>query len=171
MVNGKAALLGDGHCDGLGSCLPACPQNAIAFEEREAAPFDEKAGRLGGWPIQLKLVSPTAAFFDNAELLVSADCAAYAHGNFHDAFMRGKATVIGCPKLDAVDYSEKLCEICKNHRIASLTVVRMEVPCCGGIVWMAQNALKRCGKDIRLNVVTLSVEGAVIEGGAIEGER
>ncbi|MDR3301370.1 MAG: 4Fe-4S binding protein [Spirochaetaceae bacterium] len=163
IVGGKAKLLRDADCDGLGNCLPACPENAIGFEEREAAAFGV-SGRLNAWPIQLKLVSPAAACFDDVELLISADCAAYSHGNFHHTFMRGKTTVIGCPKLDALDYSGKLCAIFKNHHIKSITLVRMEVPCCGGIVWMAQNALNKSEKNIELKIVTLSVEGAILEG-------
>ena len=140
MVDGKAKLLRDDYCDGLGNCLPVCPTGAISFEEREAAEFDEAAvkqnmaaGQLHQWPIQIKLIPVNAPYFENAKLLVAADCAAYACGNFHSEFMKKKITVIGCPKLDDVDYSEKLAEIIGGNDIKSVTVVRMEVPCCGGI--------------------------------------
>ena len=115
------------------------------------------------WPVQIKLASVHAPYFDGAKLLIAADCAAYAYGNFHREFMRGKVTLIGCPKLDAGDYSEKLTEILKNNRIASVTVVRMEVPCCGGIENAVVSALKNSGKMIPWQVVTLSTDGRILE--------
>jgi ferredoxin len=118
---------------------------------------------LNQWPIQIKLVPVNAPYFNGANLLVSADCAAFAHGNFHNEFMRNKITLIGCPKLDNVDYSEKLTEILTNNNIKSVTVVRMEVPCCGGIEHAVTTALKNSGKMIPWQVVTLSVTGDVLE--------
>lgn len=161
IVNGKAALMRDVYCDGLGACLPACPEGALSIEEREAPAFDAMAGRLAHWPIQLKLASPAAPFFANADILLSADCAAYAYGNFHNDYMKGRVTLIGCPKLDGVDYSEKIGAILAGGT-RSLTIARMEVPCCGGLVWMAKNALKQAENAPPARVITFSTEGAVI---------
>jgi hypothetical protein len=114
--------------------------------------------------VQIKLVPASAPYFDNANLLVAADCAAYARASFHSEFMRGKITLIGCPKLDGVDYSEKLTEIITNNNIKSLTVVRLEVPCCGGIEQAAVAALKTSGKFIPWRIVTLGTDGGIREG-------
>ena len=186
MVNGKAKLMRDDYCDGLGDCLPTCPTNAISFVEREAAAYDEEAvkrhlsnrktssnrstantssveSQLRQWPVQIKLAPVNAPYFDGARLLIAADCTAYAYGNFHQDFIRGKVTLIGCPKLDAVDYTEKLTEIIKNNNIKDVTIVRMEVPCCGGIEHAAAEALKNSGKFIPWQVVTISIEGDILE--------
>ena len=111
MVNGKAKLLRENYCDGFGDCLPACPAGAISFEEREAPAYDENAvlkskpsvGRLSQWPVQIKLVPVTAPFFKDADLLIAATCSAFAYGAFHDHFIKGRITLVGCPKLDGVD--------------------------------------------------------------------
>jgi NAD-dependent dihydropyrimidine dehydrogenase PreA subunit len=202
IVDGKARLLRDDYCDGLGNCLPVCPVEAIAFEEREAAEYDEEAvkkniaenkggcpgskvreiqraapqaaaetkaaSRLNQWPVQIRLVPVNAPYFQNAHLLVSADCGAYARGSFHDEFMRNRITLIGCPKLDDGDYSEKLTEILAGNNIKSVTVVRMEVPCCGGIENAVKTALKNAGRSpgpkmIPWRVVTLSISGEILE--------
>ncbi|MDR2932284.1 MAG: 4Fe-4S binding protein, partial [Oscillospiraceae bacterium] len=181
MVNGKAKLLHEHYCDGLGDCLPACPTDAISFEERDAPAYDEAAvkanmaragkvfateappkggcpgsnnhsikrvlaapvpeaqaagdmpSRLNQWPVQIKLAAANAPYFDGAKLLIAADCTAYAYAGFHDKFMKDRVTLIGCPKLDEGDYSDKLTAILKENTIKSVTVVRMEVPCCAGI--------------------------------------
>ena len=192
MVNGKAKLLRDDYCDGLGDCLPTCPTNAISFEYREAAEYDEaavkanmeakkaqkktlacgcpgsqsksinrevsnstsisndiveiKGSQLNQWPVQIKLVPTNASYLKNASLLIAADCTAYAYGNFHNKFMKNKVTLIGCPKLDEVDYAEKLTEILKENDIKNIVVTRMEVPCCGGIVNAVKTALQNSGK-------------------------
>lgn len=174
IVNGKATLLREDYCDGLGDCLPACPTGAISFEEREAAAYNEAAvlaakqasnirvpGQLRNFPVQLKLVPPNAPWYENADLLIAADCCAYACGSFHTDYMQGKVTIIGCPKLDGVDYSQKLAEIFSNP-IRSITVVRMQVPCCGGLPFAVKNALEASGKQIPLQIVTLSPKGEVI---------
>ncbi len=123
----------------------------------------EIVSQLNQWPVQIKLVSPNASYFNNANLLVAADCTAYAYGDFHNKFIRNKITLIGCPKLDEVDYSEKLTTILKMNDIKSVTVVRMEVPCCGGIENAVKNALKASDKIIPWQVVTISTNGEIIE--------
>ncbi len=124
----------------------------------------ELESELRQWPCQIKLVPAGAPYFDNAHLLVAADCTAYAYANIHRDYMRNKITIIGCPKLDEIDYTGKLTEILKRHEIKSVTVLRMEVPCCGGIVNAVKNALLNSGKMIPWNVVTISTEGDVVEG-------
>ena len=115
------------------------------------------------WPVQIKLAPVNAPYFDGAKLLIAADWTAYAYGSFHQDFIRGKVTLIGCPKLDDVDYSEKLTEIIRNNDIKSVTVVRMEVPCCGGLEHAAVTALKNSGKFIPWNVVTISIDGKILD--------
>ncbi len=160
--------------------LPGCPTGAITFEEREAPEYDEAAvkaakaekamvstgkpvSRLAQWPCQIKLVPTQAPFFDGAKLLIAADCTAYAYANMHEDFMRGKVTVIGCPKLDAVDYTEKLTAIIRGNDIKSVTIVRMEVPCCGGLQRAAENALRNSRKFIPWQVVTISRDGSILD--------
>lgn len=240
MVDGKAKLLRDDYCDGLGDCLPVCPTDAISFEEREAAEYDAEAvkqnmarnsgnhsggcpgsrvispgnnsnadhneshgehghhnrpaphggcpgsriqtfgaerqsenaevritepqSRLAQWPVQIKLVPINAPYFDGAKLLIAADCTAFAHGNFHEKFIKDHVTLIGCPKLDDGDYSEKLGAIIRENNIKSVTVVRMEVPCCGGIAHAVTEALKSSGKMIPWQIITLSLDGKIIDG-------
>lgn len=119
--------------------------------------------RLAQWPCQIKLVPLQAPFFDGAKLLIAADCTAYAYANMHEVFMRGKVTIIGCPKLDAVDYTDKLTEIIRDNDIRSVTIVRMEVPCCGGLQRAAENALRSSGKFIPWQVVTISRDGNILD--------
>ena len=121
------------------------------------------SSQLRQWPVQIKLAPVNAPYFEGAKLLVAADCAAYAYAAFHQDFMRGKVTLIGCPKLDSVDYSEKLTEILKRNAIKSVTVVRMEVPCCGGLERAVVTALQNSGKLIPWQVVTLSTDGRILE--------
>lgn len=185
LVNGKAVLLREDYCDGLGNCLPVCPTGAISFEEREAPAFScpgsqirvmkesqresgpstsstPAVSQLRQWPVQIKLAAPNAAFFNNCDLLIAADCAAYAHGDFHNTFIRNRVTLIGCPKLDEGDYAQKLTRIFTNHDIGSITVARMEVPCCGGLDGAVKRAIAASGKIIPLAVVTISTEGAIL---------
>lgn len=250
MIDGKAKLTKEHYCDGLGDCLPACPMEAISFEEREAPAYDEAAvlaskigilsyvedpklegadtsvasgcsrpmptspscpgsvvrempqmptppsrpegivhaipqmpqrpdsmkkvpddyevnykvpSRLKQWPVQIKLMPTEAPFYDKAHLLIATDCTAFAYGNFHEDFMKNKVTLIGCPKLDAVDYYEKLVEIIRNNNIKSVTVVRMTVPCCGGIENAVKRALQDSGKFMPWQVVIVSPEGKIEE--------
>ena len=129
-----------------------------ASEPRGAEPVS----RLSQWPVQIKLVPVNAPYFDGARLLIAADCTAYAYAAFHERFIKGHITLVGCPKLDGVDYSEKLTEIIRNNDIKSVTVVRMEVPCCGGLEHAAKTALQRSGKFIPWQVVTVSTDGRII---------
>ncbi|HHV29499.1 ATP-binding protein [Acetivibrio mesophilus] len=205
MVNGKAKLMRDDYCDGLGDCLPVCPTGAITFEEREAAEYDEAAvqenmikkqkeslpcgcpgtqlktinreneskpvrtevnentSQLSQWPVQIKLAPVNAPYFTDANLLIAADCTAYAYGDFHNKFIKNRITLIGCPKLDEGDYTDKLTAIIKNNSIKSVTVVRMEVPCCGGIENAVKRALMNSGKFIPWQVVTISTDGQILE--------
>lgn len=119
-------------------------------------------GRLRQFPVQIKLVPVNAPYFDGCDLLIAADCTAYAYGNFHKDFIDGKITLIGCPKLDATDYSNKLAEILTANDIKSITVTRMTVPCCGGIEHAVRSAVDRCGKDIPLSVYTISPSGDIM---------
>lgn len=121
------------------------------------------ASELSQWPVQIKLVPVNAPYFSGANLLIAADCTAYAYGNFHNEFIRNRVTLIGCPKLDEGDYAEKLTEIIKNNDIRSVTVVRMEVPCCGGIENAAKMALQESGKFIPWRVITISTDGRIID--------
>ena len=119
--------------------------------------------QLGQWPCQIKLVPVNAPYFDGAKLLIAADCTAYAYAQMHNDFMRGKITLIGCPKLDDIDYSEKLESIIANNNIWSVTVVRMEVPCCGGLEYAVKRALQNSGKFIPWQVVTISTDGKILD--------
>ena len=121
------------------------------------------SSKLSQWPVQIKLAPINAPYFDKANLLIAADCTAYAYGNFHNEFMRNHITLIGCPKLDNIDYAEKLTAIISNNNIKSVTVVRMEVPCCGGIEVAVKNALMASGKFIPWKVITISTDGRVLD--------
>lgn len=165
--NGKARLIRDDYCDGLGDCLPSCPEGAITIIEREAAAYDKEAVRkmrsqLSQWPVQIKLAPVNAPYFHDAKLLVAADCAAYTYVAFHESFIKGRITLIGCPKLDGIDYSEKLAEILTCNDIRDITVVRMEVPCCGGLEYAVKTALQKSGKLIPWQIVTISTEGKIL---------
>lgn len=127
-----------------------------------AQPAQPQESQLRQWPVQIKLVPVKAPYFQNANLLIAADCTAYAYGDFHNQFIKNRITVVGCPKLDMVDYTEKLTAILDQNEIQSVTVVRMEVPCCGGIEKAAKQALEQSGKRIPWQVVTVSVEGKLL---------
>ncbi|MBW2504409.1 MAG: 4Fe-4S binding protein [Deltaproteobacteria bacterium] len=227
MVDGKARLIADNLCDGLGACLGDCPVDAITIEEREADSFDEKAvethlknmsrnvsgqnqslnisisvddrspstsgmqntpsvggcpsartlqfsqaederpearnarkSRLTQWPIQLHLVPPKAPFFENADILLTADCAPFAYADFHDDLLKGKALAIACPKLDdTTPYVDKLTAMIQQSKIKSITVVHMEVPCCNGLIFMAKQAIEKSGQDVPLKTICIGVDG------------
>ena len=141
-----------------------CPGSNSKAIKRENAPAkaSECESRLSQWPVQIKLAPVNAPYFEGADLLIAADCTAYAYGNFHERFIRGRITLIGCPKLDEGDYYDKLYEIIRRNNIKSLTIVRMEVPCCGGIENAAKRALQASGKFIPWQVVTISTDGRIL---------
>ncbi|MDF9867467.1 ferredoxin [Bacilli bacterium PM5-3] len=192
--NGKAKLLNPDVCDGLGMCLPNCPNEAISFIEVDGIKQPEKndsvkqsgcpgnqvktlepkkvsqkndnveiSSQLAQWPVQIQLVPINAPYFDNANLLVAADCTAFSYGNFHNDMMKNKVTIIGCPKLDTQDYTEKLTKIIKDNNIKSVTIARMEVPCCGGLENAVKNALIQSEKMIPWNVITISTTGEILD--------
>lgn len=144
-----------------------CPGHQAKVLKREevvpSAASAANSSQLGQWPCQIKLVPVNAPYFDGAKLLIAADCTAFAYANLHQEFMRGKITLVGCPKLDGVDYSEKLAAIIQNNEIQSVTIMRMEVPCCGGLELAAKNALQKSGKFIPWQVVTISVDGRILD--------
>jgi ferredoxin len=183
IVDGKARLVKDTYCDGLGACLGQCPQGAITVSEREADAFDQQevhdylkskgitlpAHTPAGtevkpqWPVKLDLVPPKALFFENAHLLLVADCAPVVLKNFHD-LMAGKRVIIGCPKFnDARAYAAKLTEILRLNNIAAITVMHMEVPCCTGLKWAVNKALEGSGKQVSVTEYEVKVGGEVIE--------
>ena len=142
---------------------PGSQSRAIHREESPAPAGAAVSSQLRQWPVQIKLAPVNAPYFDGAHLLIAADCTAYAYGNFHQDFIRGKVVLIGCPKLDEGDYTEKLTQIIRQNDIKSLTIVRMEVPCCGGIQRAATTALQNSGKFIPWQVVTITTDGRVVE--------
>lgn len=144
-------------CPGTNSKVIKHSQNAVPVSTGEVP------SRLSQWPVQIKLVPINAPYFNGANLLVAADCTAYAYGDFHSRFIQNRVTLIGCPKLDATDYTEKLTDIIRQNNIKSVTVVRMEVPCCGGIETAVKNALKSSGKFIPWQVVTVSTDGRLLD--------
>ncbi len=183
IVNGKACLVKETYCDGLGACLGKCPQGAITVTEREAPEFDEKevheylktknatssetANALAAkpqWPVKINLVPVRAPFWQNADILVVADCAPIALKNFHSTLAPGKRIAIGCPKFDdARAYAQKFAEILKQNNVASITVAHMEVPCCGGLKWAVDRALEASGKKISVKEYEIKVGGEVVE--------
>lgn len=186
IVNGKAKIIKETYCDGLGACLGQCPQGAITITEREADAFNEtevhehlknrpqptpqisiqtnQAPQKPQWPIKLNLVPVKAPFFENADLLLTADCAPVALKNFQTTLLPGKRVIIGCPKFDdARAYAQKLTEIFKENNIASVTVVHMEVPCCMGLKWAVNKALEGSGKKIPTKEYEVKIGGEVVE--------
>ena len=144
-----------------GGC-PGAACRALQPVPAEQAPI-EISSHLRNFPVQIKLVPVNTPYFDKAHLLIAADCTAYAYGGFHSKFMENKVTLIGCPKLDSVDYAEKLTQILVSNDIRSITVVRMEVPCCGGLSYAVKAALQKSDKRIPLEIVTLSIDGRILE--------
>jgi NAD-dependent dihydropyrimidine dehydrogenase PreA subunit len=185
IVNEKARIIKDTYCDGLGACLGECPQGAITITEREAEPFSEnevhehlkKTARAAQpltaqasvsaqkpqWPVKLNLVPVKALFFENANLLLAADCAPVALENFHN-LMIGKRVIIGCPKFeDARAYAQKLTEIFKQNKISSVTAIHMEVPCCTGLKWAVNKALELSSKQIPVKEYEVKIGGEIVE--------
>ncbi|MBE6137200.1 MAG: ferredoxin [Erysipelotrichaceae bacterium] len=180
MIFGKATLIKDDYCDGLGDCLPHCPKDAIRIVKREAIDYDHQAvekhtlslnrelsmhkeSNLIQWPCQIKLMPITASYYDKAHLLIAADCTSFAYANFHKEFMDKRVTLIGCPKLDQIDYSLKLGGIIANNDIRSITLVRMEVPCCKGLELALKKAISGCKKDIHYSIRVISTNGKIVE--------
>lgn len=154
------------HAEHAGHEGHACPGSRMRMlhtqnstQTNSVQPTDNAASQLAQWPCQIKLVPTSAPFFQNAHLLIAADCTAYAFASMHESFMKGRTTIIGCPKLDAVDYAEKLSQILYLNNIQDITVVRMEVPCCGGLEMATQRALQASGKNIPLKVYTITLDG------------
>ena len=152
------------------SAYSGCPGTKIMQIQRtetsepvEPSLTADSMSKLQNWPVQIKLAPVNAPYFNGAKLLIAADCTAYAYASFHQDFIRNKVTLIGCPKLDQVDYSEKLTEIIQNNNIQSVTIVRMEVPCCAGLEMAAKKALQNSGKFIPWQVVTISIDGKILE--------
>lgn len=145
---------------------PGMQARRIAHPKTESSPSSRAqtgVSQLGQWPCQIKLAPVNAPYFNGAKLLIAADCTAYAYANIHEDFMKGKVTLIGCPKLDSVDYSEKLMEIIKNNDIKSVAILRMEVPCCSGLEAAAKKALQESGKFIPWQTITISIDGKVLD--------
>lgn len=167
----QSKLAEPGHMNKQGETLPCgCPGTQSKMIERkpevvrhEVSTACSCESQLGQWPVQIKLVPVNAPYFYNANLLVAADCTAFAYGDFHNKFIKNRVVLVGCPKLDSGDYSEKLTEIIRSNDIKSVTVVRMEVPCCGGIEHAVKTALQNSGKMIPWQVVTISTSGEILD--------
>jgi Pyruvate/2-oxoacid:ferredoxin oxidoreductase delta subunit len=214
MIDGKAKLISEIYCDGLGACLDCCPVDAITIEQREAAEFDEEAtekhlqelarnkaafekqrggppagggcpgmkmmnfaaepkedthasgdvsSQLAQWPVQLQLVSPMAPYFAGADVMLVADCVPFAMGNFHSRLLKGKAIAVACPKLDETGtYAQKIADIITTGKPKSITVVHMEVPCCTGLLRIAEKALALAESDLEINDIKISLRGEVL---------
>lgn len=188
MINGKAKLVREDHCDGLGECLPECPEGAITLIEKDTLPFSsapdeiivvkkksvcdcigivKKGSGTGGgtakWPIQLKLVPAKAPFFAGADILVAGDCTAFVSKDFHDRFAKDRVLLIGCPKLDREEYGQRLAQIFDGNDIRSVTLVRMDIACCGEMARMVREAMAMSMKNIPLSIHMLSADGNIIE--------
>ena len=192
VVDGKARLVGEVLCDGMGACIPECPQGAITIEEREAEKFDPEvatdrlgalgapqhhparpqagladtsaSSQLGNWPVQLRLVSPTASFLRRAKLVIAADCVPFAFADFHRRFAAGRVVLVGCPKLDDADfYREKLAQLFAHNDVASVEVVHMEVPCCHGLVRIVEDALRQSGKQLPVTLARIGIRGQIVD--------
>lgn len=192
IVDGKARLVGEARCDGLGACLGRCPRDAMRVVEREADPFDEGAAQarpgkgsgekvkaeaaprgrgsteagpsnLRNWPVQIRLVPARAPFFDGSSLVVVADCVPFACPDLHGRLLNGRTILVGCPKFDDVDgYVEKLTEIFRLNDVREVTVVNMEVPCCGGLGWIVERAVEASGRDLSVGRRIVTVGGELL---------
>ena len=165
--NEAAVLAAKAHKAAHTSC-PGAQLRQLHSPSENAAPAsaEKRPSRLAQWPCQIKLAPVNAPYFDGADLLIAADCTAYAYANIHEEFMRGKITLIGCPKLDAIDYSQKLGAILSANTVKSVTLLRMEVPCCGGLEFAAKKAIEESGKLLPLRVVTICIDGEILAGEA-----
>lgn len=181
IIDGKARLISDLFCDGLGACIGHCPEGAITIEEREAGKYDERKvmdlrnqrepatidrplskgiSQLRQWPIQIKLVPAFAPYLKDADLLIAADCVPFAYADFHNELLKGKVLLVGCPKLDDLEYyKKKIIEIFKTNNIRSITYAHMEVPCCFGLIEPIKSAIHASGKDIPFKEVIIGIKG------------
>jgi len=176
LINGKAVMIGDLYCDGLGACIGECPVGAITLEERDAEPYSEHAvmerqatikswpSELRQFPVQLQLLNPHSGIFQKTNVLLAADCTAFASGEFHSRFLKGKMLAIACPKLDVNQqtYIDKLSVMIDVAQIDTLTVLIMEVPCCGGLVRIVEKAREQAKRHIPVRIIILSVQGEVM---------
>jgi NAD-dependent dihydropyrimidine dehydrogenase PreA subunit len=187
IIDGKAKLISDNLCDGLGACMGRCPENALEIIEREAPEFDEEAvkahleqnkkpkcpslamspfqgkGSISNWPVQISLISPESDVFDNSDLVVAADCVSASFRNFHDEIVQDKKLMIGCPKLDNTEaYIEKLRLIFSKNNIRSITLARMEVPCCSGMENVVRQSIEKSGREIDMKIIIVSRDGRII---------
>ncbi|MGD0275254.1 MAG: 4Fe-4S binding protein [Syntrophales bacterium] len=181
IVDGKARLVAEKYCDGLGACLGECPEGALSIREEEADEFDPEAvdercqqanlpavqspssSALSHWPVQIRLVPPTAPFLRGADLLVVADCTPVAYPRFHEDFLFGKVVLVGCPKFDDTQaYVERFTRIFQENDIKSVTVLVMDVPCCQGLPVIVQKGLELSGKNVPLKKVTISRQGIIL---------
>ena len=164
VATAATAATAAGHAEHIGGCPGSRATNISHVETASASEASiPVSNMLSNWPVQIKLAPTNAPYFEGCNLLIAADCTAYARGDFHARFIDGRVTLIGCPKLDAIDYSDKLAELFANNNINSIVLTRMVVPCCGGLVHMVQTALQKCGKDIPLQVVTIDLNGEIVE--------
>lgn len=159
----KAAKEAKSKAEPLPCGCPGTHAKQIKREKGCRHSSESVESQLTQWPVQIRLLPPAAPYFNGAHLLVAADCTAYAYGNFHNDFIKGRITLVGCPKLDDIDYAEKLTAIFANNDIKSVTVARMEVPCCGGLEYAVKNALEACGKQIPCRVSIISTDGKLIK--------
>ncbi len=199
LINGKAVLVSDLYCDGLGACLPHCPTGALSIIEREAEPFDEELTQLQQsfkepkepiyacptiqfkpqserkdilthWPIQIRLVPPTAPYLKNANLLVSADCVPAAYPNFHKELLKDRIVLLGCPKFDPKEqYVHKFAQIFMDNDIQSVTVAVMEVPCCQALPNIVLLGLQQTGKNIPIEKIVVSIQGEILSKQILNG--
>jgi NAD-dependent dihydropyrimidine dehydrogenase PreA subunit len=194
VIDGKARVMNEAFCDGLGACIGKCPVGAIEIEERDAAPYIETSdiehggcpgsmelsfkkpvghddttikigSQLTQWPIQLHLLNPQSSFFKNADVILAADCTAYAFGNFHDGLLKNHSLAIACPKLDSgkEEYIEKITAMINLSRINSLTVIIMEVPCCTGLLQLAQQAAANAERKIPVKKIVVGIQGEILK--------
>ena len=173
LINGKAVMVSELFCDGLGACIGECPVGAIELIEKETEPYSEVAvmerispqpSLLRQWPVQLHLLNPVASFFQGADVLLASDCSAFSHGSFHSTFLKNKTLAIACPKLDSnlQSYEDKLVSMINDAKINTLTVLIMEVPCCGGLLKIAAKARETAGRIVPIKAIVLSVQGDII---------
>lgn len=163
VLENKEKQHGKTHAPAFSGCPGSQARQLTKGRETSPAAAEPARTQLGQWPVQIQLAPVSAPYFHQANLLIAADCCAYAYGDFHNQFMKNRITLIGCPKLDSVDYTEKLTEIIRQNDIKSVTVARMEVPCCGGIEMAVKNALQASGKFLPWQVATISTDGRILE--------